>query len=324
MKAIVWTKYGPPDGLQLQEVEKPAPEENEVRIKVHATTAFAGDCEMRALKFSPWLALSMRLYAGIIRPKRIRILGQELAGEIEMVGEKVSLFNVGDPVYAAAGFRFGAYAEYVCLPEKGALAIKPANMTYAEAAAVPIGGQEAWYFMRQGNIRPGEKVLINGAGGSIGTYAVQLARHFGGEVTAVDSTGKLEMLSALGAEQVVDYTKEDFTQRGERYDVIFDVVGKSPFAGSIQALKPGGRYLLGNAGAAQQLRARMADKREGKRVIMGTASLNREDLIALRELIEAGKLKTIIDRTYPLEQTAEAHRYVETGQKKGHVIISVV
>jgi NADPH:quinone reductase-like Zn-dependent oxidoreductase len=323
MKAIIWTKYGPPEVLQLGEVEMPIPRADEVRIKIHATTAFAGDVEMRTLKIGLAFALPMRLYAGVIKPTRITILGQELAGEIDAVGEDVTAFAVGDPVYAATGFRFGAYAEYACLPEKGALAMKPANMTYAEAAAVPVGGQEALFFMRQARIKPGEQVLINGAGGSIGTFSVQLAKYYGAEVTGVDKPEKLDLLREIGATQVIDYTTEDFTKREGTYDVIFDVMGKSSFAGAMRALKPGGRYLIGNAGPVKQFRGRWAGKREGKQVFTGTADLNREGLEALRELIEAGHLKTIIDRTYPLEQMAAAHRYVETGQKKGHVVITV-
>ena len=222
--------------------------------------------------------------------------------------------------------RFGAYAEYICLPEEpeeGALAIKPANMTYEEAAAVPVGGLEALHFLRQGNIQSGQKVLINGAGGSIGTFAVQLAKYFGAEVTGVDSTGKLDMLRSIGADQVIDYTQEDFTKSGETYDVIFDVVGKSSFSGSIRSLKQNGRYLIANPGLSQMVRGRWTSMTSSKKVIFGAAHPKTEDLIFLKELIEAGKIKSVIDRRYPLEQIAEAHRYVETGHKKGNVVITV-
>jgi NADPH:quinone reductase-like Zn-dependent oxidoreductase len=270
----------------------------------------------------------MRAYVGLIRPTRITILGQELAGEIESVGKDVKKFKEGDQVFAATGFGFGAYAEYTCRPAKpkdaeGALAIKPANMSYEEAAAVPVGGLEALHFLRQGNIQSGQKVLINGAGGSIGTSAVQLAKYFGAEVTAVDSTMKLDMLRSIGADQVIDYTEEDFTRSGESYDVILDVVGKSTYSRSEKSLKKNGRYLLANPGLSHMVRGKWTSMRSSKKVIFGAAGQKSEDLIFLKELIEAGKIKSVIDRRYPLEQTAEAHRYVETGHKKGNVVITV-
>ncbi len=326
MKAIIWTKYGPPEVLELREVAKPAPKETEVLIRIHATTVTAGDCEMRSLKFPVWLSLPMRIYAGINKPHRVNILGQELAGEIESVGKGVKRFKKGDQVFATTGFGFGAYAEYKCLPEEskmGVLARKPTNMTYEEAAAVPTGGLEALHFLRKGNIQSGQKVLIIGAGGSIGTFAVQLARYFGAEVTGVDSTSKLDMLRSIGADHVIDYTQEDFTKSAETYDVIFDVMGKSSFSGSVRSLKQNGRYLLGNAGLTQMVRGRWTSMRSTKKVIIGAANQKTEDLLFLKELIEAGKIKPVIDRCYPLEQTAEAHRYVETGQKKGNVVITV-
>jgi len=264
MKAILWTAYGPPQVLQLGEVDKPSPKANEVLVRVRATTAFAGDCEMRNLKIPVQYRIPMRLYVGFRRPKRITILGQELAGEVESVGREVSRFQPGDQVFGTTGFRLGAYAEYACLPanaDEGTLAIKPANMTFEEAAAVPVGGLEALYFIRQGHLRSGQQVLINGAGGSIGTFAVQLAKNEGAEVTAVDSTGKLDMLRSIGADHVIDYTREDFTKRGRTYDVIFDVVGKSSFSGSLKSLKEGGIYLLGNAGLIQIMRGRWASRK---------------------------------------------------------------
>ena len=265
-------------------------------------------------------------YIWVSEDPRDVILGQELAGEIESVGKEVKLFKKGDQVFAATGFGFGAYAEYKCLPEApkmGVLAKKPVNMTYEEAAAVPTGGLEALHFLRKGNIQNGQKVLIIGAGGSIGTFAVQLARYFGAEVTGVDRPGKLDMLRSLGADHVIDYTKEDFTKSAETYDVIFDVMGKSSFSGSIRSLKQNGRYLLGNPGLSQMVRGRWTSMRSSKKVIMGAAIQKTEDLIFLKELIEAGKIKSVIDRRYPLEQIAEAHRYVDTGQKKGNVVITV-
>lgn len=328
MKAIVWTKYGSPDGLQFKEVEKPTPKDNEVLIKIVAATVGAWDYEMRTLKFPLFLSLPMRLYVGLIKPTRIKILGQELAGEIEAVGKDVKNFKVGDSIFAATGFSMSAHAEYICLPATpddmgGALAIKPSNMSYEEAATVPVGGLEALHFLRQANIQSGQKILINGSGGSIGTIAVQLAKHFGAEVTSVDSTNKLDMLRSIGADHVIDYTQEDFTKAGETYDVIFDVIGKSSFSGSIKSLKQNGRYLLANPKPLHMIRGLWVSARSSKKAIFGAASQEAKDLIFLRELIEAGKIKSVIDRRYPLEQVAEAHRYVETGQKTGSVIITV-
>ena len=327
MKAIVWTEYGPPDVLQLKEVEKPVPKDNEVLIKIYATTVTAGDCEQRSLKLRIWHRLPMQLFVGLKRPERITILGMELAGEIESVGKDVKRFRKGDQVFAATGFvAMGTCAEYICLteePEGGALALKPGNMTYEEAAAVPVGGLEALNFLRQGNIQRGEKVLINGAGGTIGTFAVQLAKHFGAEVTAVNGTGKLDMLRSIGADQVIDYTQEDFTKSGETYDFILDVVSKSSFSGSIKLLNQNGRYLIANPGLTQMVRRRLTSMTSNKKVIFGAAHPKTEDLVFLKELIEEGKIKSVIDKTYPLEQIPEAHRYVETGQKVGQVVITV-
>lgn len=238
------------------------------------------------------------------------------------MGKDVKQFKKGDQVFALTGFRLGAYAEYDCLPEKALIASKPSNMTYEEAAAVPLGGLHALHFLRKANIQNGKKVLIIGAGGSIGTFAVQLAKSFRAEVTGVDSTGKLDMLRSIGADQVIDYTNEDFTKNGETYDVIFDVVGKSSFSGCIRSLKENGFYLLGNPGLSQQFRA-LWTSRSGKKVIGGTVSYKTEDLIFIKEIIEAGKIRSVIDRRYPLEQIAEAHTYVDTGQKTGNVVITV-
>jgi len=325
MKAIVCTKYGPPDVLQLKDVEKPTPKDHEVLIKVHAATVTAGDCELRSLKFPLLLQPLVRIGFGFRGPRK-KILGQELAGEIEAVGKDVTRFRKGDQVVGWSGLGLGAYAEYICLPENGVLAIKPSTLTYEEAVALPVGGLDAVYMLRRGHIQSGEKVLILGAGGSIGTFAVQLARYFGADVTAVDSTGKLDMLRSIGADQVIDYTQEDFTRGGETYDVIFDVVGKSSFSRSVRLLTLKGRYLLANPKLSQRVRGRWMSRRSSKQVIAWkarAASEYTEDFRFLKELIEAGQIQSVIDRCYPLEQTAQAHRYVDAGHKKGNVVITV-
>lgn len=328
MKAIVWTKYGSPDGLQLQEIEKPVPRDNQVLVKVHATTVTAGDCEMRRLQLPLMLSFPMRLYTGLLKPKRIPILGQELAGEIEEVGKDVKSFKKGDQVFGVTGFGFGAYVEYICLSEEpndmqGAMALKPANLTYEEAAAVPTAGFEALHFIRKADIQPEKKVLIIGAGGSIGTFSIQLARHFGAEVTGVDGPDKLDLLRSLGANHVIDYTRGDYTENGESYDLIIDVVGKRSVARRLKLLKSDGFYFLAFAGLSDILLGRWVSLTSSKKLKIESSAQKREDLIFLKELIEAGKLKSIIGRTFPLEQTAEAHRFVESGQKKGNVAISL-
>ena len=328
MKAIIWTNYGPPEVLQLKEVDKPTPKDNEVLIRIHAANVTAGDCEQRSLKLPFWYRYIMRVVVGLKRPTRITILGMDLAGEIESVGKDVTQFRKGDQIFAATGFiAMGAYAEYICLPIEpldGALALKPTNMTYEEAAVVPNGGLEALCFLRQGNIQNGQKVLINGAGGTIGPFAVQLAKYFGAEVTSVDSTGKLDMLRSIGADQVIDYTKEDFTKSGETYDFILDIVSKSSFSGSIRSLNKNGRYLIANPKLSQMVRKLwFSMKRRSKKVIFGGVKLKTKDLIYLKELIESENLKSIIDRSYPLEQIVEAHSYVEKGHKKGNVVITL-
>jgi NADPH:quinone reductase-like Zn-dependent oxidoreductase len=325
MKAIVCTKYGPPDVLQLKDVEKPTPRENEVLIRIHATTVTAGDCELRSLKFPLLLQPLVRIGFGIRGPRK-KILGQELAGEIEAVGKEVTRFRKGDQVFAWTGLRLGAYAEYTSLPEDGVLSTKPSNINYEEAAALAVGGLDAVYFLRRANIQIGDKVLINGAGGTIGTFAIQLARYYGADVTAVDSIEKLDMLRSIGADHVIDYTQEDFTKGVETYDVIFDVIGKSSFSRSVRLLRLNGRYLLGNPRLSDRIRGPWTSRRSSIKVIpwkARTASQYTQDINFLKQLIEAGKIKTVIDRCYPLEQTAEAHRYVDTGHKKGNVVITV-
>lgn len=322
MKALIWTKYGSPEVLQLREIEAPVPEDNDVLIKVYAATVTAGDCELRSLKLPFWIRLPMRIYAGWSKPVRIPSLGQELARVVEEIGQRVTRFKPGDPVFAPAYMRMGAYAEYVCLPEAYPQ-LKPANLSYEEAATTPTGGINGLHLVKKANIQPGQSVVINGAGGSIGTYAVQIAKAFGAEVTCVDSNEKLAMLQAIGADHVVDYKREDFTRTGKTYDAILDVVGKSSFSGSIRSLKPNGRYVLGNPRLSGMIRGWWISRTTDKQVIYELANYQTEDFALLFKLIEAGKIRPVIDRRYSLEQTAEAHRYVEQGLKKGNVVITV-
>ncbi|HEV8049980.1 MAG TPA: NAD(P)-dependent alcohol dehydrogenase, partial [Thermoplasmata archaeon] len=274
---------------------KPVPKTHELLVRIRATTVTAGDCELRSLRFSLGLRIVVRLLMGLKKPRR-KILGQELAGDVESVGSGVSRFRKGDPVFGTTGFQFGAYAEYICLPEAprgGAVAEKPATMTYEEAAAVPTGGLEALHFLRKAGELSGRRVLIVGAGGGIGSFAVQLAKRFGAHVTGVDTTAKLDMVRSLGADRVLDYRRDDFTKRGETYDVIFDAIGQSPFAASVAVLNDGGRYLLGNPHVSTMIRGAWTSARGHKKVVFGAAPQRSADLEYLRDLIDAGKLKSV-------------------------------
>lgn len=318
MKAVIVTKYGPPEVLQLKEVKKPTPNDNEVLIKIHASTVSSGDARVR--RADPFI---IRLFSGLFRPNTA-ILGNEFAGEIEAVGKNVTRFKLGDPVFGGAGFKLGTNAEYITLPENGAIAIKPANLTYEEAAAIPFGSTTSLYFLRdKGNIQPGQKILINGASGSLGTAAVQLAKSFGAIVTGVASTANIELVKSLGADHVIDYTQEDFTQNGQTYDIIYDTVGKITFSRSKITLKQNGLFLAASAGVGQFMQMILTSITGGKKVIGGVVKGRQEDLVFLKELIEAGALKPVIDKRFKLEEMAEAHRHVDTGRKRGNVVILI-
>ena len=297
MKAVVYEKYGTPDVLEIRDIEKPAPKVNEVLVRVYSTTVTAGDWRMR--KADPFLA---RLFNGLFKPTKVKILGFELAGVIEEVGAEVTSFKKGDSVFASCGFKFGAYAEYKCLPVNDLIAIKPSNMTFEEAAAVPIGGLTALRILKNAGVKTGDSILIYGASGSVGTFAVQIAKYYGADVTSVCSTTNINMVRSLGADKVIDYTREDFLKTEKQFDIIFDAVGKTSKSACRHLLRPGGKYVS---------------------VKVNTKS-NPDDLLVLKELIESGKLKAVIDRRYTLEQIREAHAYAESFRKKGNIVINIV
>lgn len=325
MKAIVYTEYGAPDVLHLQEVEKPTPKANEILLKVNAATVTAGDVNMRGFTFVPrGFGFLSRLMFGLRRPRK-PILGIETAGEVEAVGSAVTLFKPGDLVFGSNAVRLGAYAEYLCWPENRALALKPANLTYEEAAALSFGGLTALYFLRdKAKLQKGQQILIIGASGGVGTAMVQIAKYYGAEVTGVCSTPNLDLVKSLGAHYVVDYTQEDVTKNGKTYDVIADTVcGKASFARYQDSLKPNGLYLAVAGGLREIIQTLSTSIRGGKKVISGTSGENNQNLDFLKELADAGHLKPFIDKTFPLEQTADAHRHADTGRKRGNVVIKV-
>ena len=323
MKAIIYEKYGPPDVLHLKDVDKPVPKDDEVLIRVRAVEVTKTDIEMRSFRFAvKWFWLPLRIALGVTRPRR-QILGGYFSGEVASLGKNVTRFSEGDQIFGSAGLRVGAYGEYVALPASYTIVDKPKNMSFTDAAAVPLGGLNALHFMRLAKIEAGDKVLINGAGGSIGTHAIQIAKSMGAEVTTVDHTVKEEALLRFGADYFIDYTKEDFTVMGQTYDVIFDMVANSPYAACIKALNPKGRYLSGNPRISVMLRSIFTSRFTDKTAKFAFADESEEDLCKLREMIEDGRIKSIVDKVYPMEQIVEAHHRVETEQRLGAIVIAV-
>lgn len=323
MKAITYSSYGPPEVLHLNDVDKPVPKDDEVLIRVMAAEATKADCEMRSFEFAVmWFWLPLRIAFGVRKPRR-QILGGYFSGVVDSLGKDVTQFSAGDEVFGSAGLKLGAYGEYVALPASCTIAAKPGNMSFAEAAAVPLGGLNALHFMRLANVQAGEMVLINGAGGSIGSHGVQIARSMGAEVTAVDSTHKEGMLRRIGADHFIDYTKEDFAAAGRKYDVILDMVSGNSYSASIKALNPAGRYLSGNPRLSVMLRSVLTTRFTNKTAGFAFAGESLEELRTLKEMIESGKIESIVDRIYPMSQAADAHTCVETEQRLGAVVISM-
>jgi NADPH:quinone reductase-like Zn-dependent oxidoreductase len=315
MQAAVYTRYGAPEVLQVKEIARPVPKDNEVRIKILASAVNSGDCRLR--KADPF---AVRFFFGLLKPQK-SILGGVLSGEVEAVGKNVQAFKIGDPVFGMTMLQFGAYAGYICLPETGALALKPAQLSHEEAAALPFGGNTAWHFLQKADIQPGHKVLIYGASGAVGTAAVQIAKSLGAEVTGVCSTANMEMVKALGADHVIDYTKTDFSKTGERYDVVYETVNKAPVSACAAALKSNGKLLLGAAMLSEMLHGAWISLTTHQKVVGGVAAETPENVAFLRDLAAKGQLKAAIDRTFPLEQIAAAHAYVDKGHKKGNVVL---
>ena len=317
MKAAVYTQYGPPEVLQIKQVEKPMPKKNEILIRIKATAVNSGDCRLR--KADPF---AVRFIFGLIRPK-INILGSVFSGEVERVGDDVNNYKVGDVVFGHTDMRFGSYAEYICVPDNASIALKPTNISHTEVAVIPFGGVTALHFIKKAKIKPGQKVLIIGASGAVGSAAVQIAKSFGANVTGVCSTSNIALVKSIGADKVIDYTKEDFNQNGKTYDVIFDTVKTISVSRSIKSVDKKGIMILSAAGLSEMLQGLWISISSKKKVLTGVISHKAEDLVFLKDLIEKNKLKSVVDRTYPLEQIAEAHAYVEKGHKKGNVAIEV-
>jgi len=322
MRAAVYRQYGSPEVIHIDDIEKPKPKDDQLLVRVRASTVGTWDCEARGFSFPLWFWLPLRIAMGIFRP-RWPVLGQELSGEIEAVGKDVTGFEPGDRVFGSVGLGFGAHAEYACLSSRRAVAHMPQNMSYEEAAGIPTGGDNALHFLRLAEVQPGERVLVNGAGGNIGVMAVQIAKHYGAEVTAVDSADKLGTLREIGADHVIDYASEDFTRAGKTWDVIFDLVFDSSYSGAIAALNPKGRYIIANPRFASLLRARWTNRTSDKKVITQFASSKPSDLVILKELAEAGGIRAVIDRRYPLAEAAEAHAYVDSGRRTGSVVLTL-
>lgn len=317
MKAAVYTQYGSPEVLRVKQVEKPLPQKNELLIRIRATSVNSGDWRLR--KADPY---AVRLFFGLLKPK-INILGSVFSGEVESIGEEVKQFKVGDIVFGHTNMSFGSYAEYLSLPEDASIALKPSNISHNEAAVIPFGGVAALHFLKKAKIQPGQKVLVVGASGSVGSAAVQLAKSFGADVTGVCSTANIALVKSIGANKVIDYTKEDFAGNGETYDVIFDAVNAISVSRSMKSLNKNGIMILSAAGMSEMLQGLWISMTSNKRVLTGVISHKAADIIFLKELIEAGKFKPVIDRTYPLEQIAEAHAYAEKGRKKGNIAINI-
>lgn len=317
MKAVVYTQYGSPEVLKMTEVSRPEPQANEILIRIKATAVNSGDVRLR--KADPF---AVRFMLGLTKPK-LNILGAVYSGEVEQIGKDVKLFKVGDEVFGHTDMKFGTYAEYLCVSESGSVALKPANLNHTEAAAVPFGGTSALFFIKKANITPGQKVLIVGASGAVGSAAVQLAKSYGAIVTGVCSTTNVAMVKSIGADKVIDYTKEDFTQNGETYDVIFDVVNTISIARSAKSLKKTGVMILSAAMVPEMIKGLLVSLMSGRKVVMGVISHKADDINFLKNLIETGKFKPVIDKTYPLDQIGLAHAYVEKGHKKGNVTIKI-